>query len=291
MRVTDWKTVALATIGTLSLSGCASAPANQGPYALRHSNSDMALAHTAALDQTNHMVKHLDEHKRAIYFQNFGGGGAAVGLLLGPLGVAANVKAIDSATTKDVEALRGRIASNPVLAFKSAASRAGVVVHEQPNGTAARATPYLYVVKMQDEPEALSIAAALIVESPSDKPAKRKNAPAQPQWRYKYMYQLPGKYTLASLAALDSAAQRKLDMDLDSGYAELLKIVSSDTAENAAKEKPVKFKSTFLVPRFDFEQMGNLIAEESEMVWLRNPTGVYGIQRDSYQSLDRQARR
>lgn len=291
MRFTYWMTVALATIGTLSLTGCASAPTNQGPYATRHSNGDMALARTAVLDQTNHMVKHLDEHKRAIYFQNFGGGGAAVGLLLGPLGVAANVKAIDSATTNDVEALRGRIASNPVVTFKSAASRLGVVVHEQPNGTAARATPYLYVVKMQDEPEALSIAAALIIESPSDKPAKRKNAPAQPQWRYKFMYQLPGEYTLASLAALDSAAQQKLEMDLDSGFAKLLTMMASDTEQNAAKERAVKFKSTFLVPRFDFEQTGKLIAEESEMVWIRNPTGVYGIQRKSYQSLDRQARR
>jgi hypothetical protein len=54
----------------------------------------------------------------------------------------------------------------------------------------------------------------------------------------------------------------------------------------------VKFKSSFLVPRFDFEPMGNLIAEEQDVVWIRNATGVYGIRRESYQpQLQKQARR
>lgn len=44
---------------------------------------------------------------------------------------------------------------------------------------------------------------------------KRKNAPAEPKWRHKYMYQLAGKYTPASLAALDDPAKAGLQTELD----------------------------------------------------------------------------
>lgn len=287
MRVPYCRLIALVSV--LALAGCASAPVNQGPIAVRQAGSEVALVHTALLDQTNHMTKHLDEKKNVVYFQNFGGGGAAAGLLLGPLGVAANIKAIDSNTSKDVSVLLGKIESDPILAFKSAAARSGVVVHEQADGRSSRATPYIYVVKTQQDPDVLAIAAALIVESPLDKASNRKNAPAEPQWRYKYMYQLPGKYTPE---ALDSSTKAQLQTELDSGYAKILAMMARDTAENAAKEQKVKFKSSFLVPRFDFEQLGNLIAEEDDVVWIRNPTGVYGIRRESYQpQLQKQARR
>lgn len=105
------------------------------------------------------------------------------------------------------------------------------------------------------------------------------------------MYQLPGKYTAASLAALDDAARADLQKALDSSYAAILAMMARDTAENAAKEREVKFKSNFLVPRFDFELMGKVIAEDSDVVWIRNPTGVYGIRREYYQPLQKQARR
>lgn len=276
----------------LALGGCVSAPVNQGPIAVRQAGSEVVLAHSALLDQTNHMAKHLDQNKTILYFQNFGGGGAAAGLLLGPLGVAANIKAIDSNTSKDVNVLLGKIAADPGLAFKSAAARSGVVMREQPDGQASRVTPYLYVVKTQQEPDVLAVAASLIVESPLDKATTRKNAPAEPQWRHKYMYQLPGKHTPSSLAALDDAAKAALQAELDAGYSQILAMMARDTAENAAKEQKVKFKSSFLVPRFDFEQMGNLIAEEQDVVWIRNATGVYGIRRESYQpQLQKQARR
>lgn len=290
MRIAYFRSIALVCV--LALAGCASAPVTQGPIAARGNSGEMALARSAALDQTNHMAKHLDEKKNVLYFQNFGGGGVATGLLLGPLGVAANIKAIESNTHKDVDVLLGKIESDPVLAFKVAAARSEIVVHEQPNGAAFRTTPYIYVVKMQQEPDVLAIAAALVVESPQDKASSRKNAPAQPQWQHKYMYQLPGKYTPASLAALDSSAKAELEGKLDSGYAAILAMMARDTVENAANEQEVKFKSTFLAPRFDFEQIGNLISRDGDVVWIRNPTGVYGIRRDSYQpQLQKQAQR
>lgn len=282
------KLTALMGVCALALGGCVSAPKNQGPIANQRANSDLALARTAALDQTNHMSKHLDSNKNVVYFQNFGGGGAAVGLLLGPLGVAANMKAIDSSTNEDVEVLQGKIGSDPIRAFKAAVARSGIAFHEQPNATASRTTPYVYVVKTQDEPESLAMAAALIVESPSDKPARRKGAPLEPQWRHKYMYQLPGRYTPAAVAAFDDAANAKLETELEAGYTAILTMMARDTAESAAKEQQVKFKSPFLVPRFDFEQIGNLIAEEGDIVWIRNPTGVYGIRRESYQPVQQQ---
>ena len=288
-----FKLTALVGVCVLALGGCVSAPRNQGPIANQRANSDLALARTAALDQTNHMTRHLDSNKNVVYFQNFGGGGAAVGVLLGPLGVAANIKAIDSTTNQDVEILQGKIGSDPIRAFKSAVARSGVAFHEQPNATASRITPYVYVVKTHDDPKSLAMAAALIVESPSDQPAKRKGAPLEPQWRYKFMYQLPGKYTPDSLAAFDDSANAKLETELEAGYTAILTMMARDTAESAAKEQNVKFKSTFLVPRFDFEQIGNLIADEGDIVWIRNPTGVYGIRRESYQPVlqQRQAKR
>lgn len=178
MRVPCFKLIAF--VFFLALGGCASAPQNQAPFSARQAGGDIALARAAALDQTDHMSKHLDEAKQVLYFQNFGGGGAAVGVLLGPVGVAANIKAIDSNTSKDVDVLRNKTDADPILAFKSAAGHSGRVLHEQPNGTASRATPYVYVVKTQQDPDVLAIAAALLVESPSDKAANERTRRPNP---------------------------------------------------------------------------------------------------------------
>jgi hypothetical protein len=58
-------------------------------------------------------------HRNILYFQNYGGGGAGLGLLLGPIGVAANMSMIESNTKQ--EQLRDKIAIDPPAVFSAAA--------------------------------------------------------------------------------------------------------------------------------------------------------------------------
>ncbi|HVE52127.1 MAG TPA: hypothetical protein VNB23_01955 [Ramlibacter sp.] len=61
-----------------------------------------ALERSPLLDQTSHTAMHLDRERRILYQQSLGGGGVGVGLLLGPLGVAANIAMIEANTKADV---------------------------------------------------------------------------------------------------------------------------------------------------------------------------------------------
>jgi len=69
--------------------------------------------------------QYLDEARRMTYRQEFGGGGLATGLLLGPLGSAANAKAIQDANERESAALRGNVARACRDAFAGASLDAG----------------------------------------------------------------------------------------------------------------------------------------------------------------------
>lgn len=225
-----------------------------------------ALAtHSPRLEATNHTTGHLNSDKTILYFQNYGGGGAGLGLLLGPLGVAANVSMIDSNTKKDIGLLGGKIDINPGVLLTAAAQSSGVVLSDSVGGKAASVTPYLYVSRV-DEGQ-LQLAAAMLVA----------HGTGAGQWNGKYMYQLPQRFSAQELANLSVESLAQLKAEAQKGYGALLSQIRSERQERQSLEQKVFFKSDLLSPRNDLQMLGSLISDEGSMVWLRTLDGVYGI--------------
>ncbi len=251
----------------LLVAGCVTPPPAQPPLPMSKPGASFYLGRVKALDVTDHMTQHVDGSRNILYFQNFGGGGAGLGLLLGPLGVAANMSMIESNTKQEVEQLRDKIAIDPPAVFLAAARRAGTVAQASATADAPPASPYLYIAKT--DPETLVMAAGLVVES----------ADAAAPWTRKYMLQLPGTYTLASLAALDPQASSRIARELEDAYVAVLRLLPTESAEAIEKEPSVRFKSPFITPRFEFELLAKLVAADADVVWVRLPTGLFGVRR------------
>lgn len=261
----------LAVVTTL-LTACASAPPQpQGPRPAALAGQALALVPSPRVQQTSHTQQHLDAAQTLVYMQNHGGGGAGLGVLLGPLGVAANISMIEGVTQADVARLKGRLQADPVAAFRQAAADQGLRLVEAAGAGVTRATPYLLFSKT--DPTTLHVGTVLLLEGP---PAA---APDQP-WRGHYQLQLPLQYTLESLATLDDAGQRRLQAEARQGFAALLGQILRDTPEAAAREPQLHFQSPYLTPRFEFEQAGTLVGTDGGRVWLRTAGGLFAVQPD-----------
>ena len=250
---------ALLTV-TLALAGCVATPKLQGPRP-QPPTTGYQLAHLEALDVTNHTLQHLNDRKNILYSQNFGGGGAGLGLLLGPLGVAANIGMIKQNTMADVQVLKDKIDVDADALFRAAADN--MLPLAETAGT--RLTPYLYVTKVDQQQ--LLFAAAVLIE---------QGAGAD-KWLGKYMYQLPLARTVSELGAINSAATEQLRNELRAGYVEILKRFDSEARAEPETEQKIKFKSDFLTPRFSFEQNGQLLDQDDKVTWIRAVGGVYGV--------------
>lgn len=249
------------------LTGCAGAPPLQKQRPQAASSQTLGLAKSESVLQTNHLIQHLDEEKSIVYFQNQGGGGLGLGLLLGPIGVAANAAMIEGVTKADVERLKGKLRVDPVTLFREAAKQANIQVATQAGSIEARVTPHLRVSKTDES--TIHLASALVVEFGA----------GPQQWTGRYSYQLPGSHTLASLAELDEAATAQLRTGIQAGFLQLLQFIAHENEAAITKEKPVHFKSAFLTPRFEFEQIGSLISDDGSIVWLRGVGGVFAVQK------------
>jgi len=252
----------LATVMVLVAAACAT-PQLQTSVPPRSVGDAFSLGSSPLLEQTSHMQQHLDKEKRILYFQNYGGGGAAVGLLLGPFGVAANMSMIEKATAADVDQLRGKVAVDPLQLFTEQAKQARITLRETAPGR-TKLVPYLYVTKT--EGERLLVAAALLIEQ--EGPQK---------WVGKYMFQLPQTYSVSELSSLNENQREELIAATAEGYRALLSHLQAESAESIAKEQRLTFKSDFVFPRFDVEMIGSLIRRENDVVWVRTVGGVYAV--------------
>ena len=162
----------------LNILGCATPSFQSVPLGLQN-KTDVSLVRSGLLDQTNGTLMHLNDSKDILYQQNFGGGGAAVGVLLGPIGVAANAAAIESNTKEDVELLFGKTSIDPNKVFREIVLDAGFVIEDSSNASASF-SPYILVSK--GENEVLYFASALLVE---------ENSIGKSRWVGRYMYQIP----------------------------------------------------------------------------------------------------
>lgn len=262
-----------ALLAVASLVGCGTPPTYKLRPVTGQSPGTFSLAHSKAVEDERHGMRHLDAAKSIVYSQNFGGGGAALGLLLGPLGVAANISMIDSNTEADAVRLRGKLTLAPRELFLAAATQQGLeVVDDAATGVPGRtlATPYLFVSKTDND--RLLTAAAVRLEY----------GQGADQWSGVYMYQLPSSYQLDDLARLTPEMQARLGTEAAQGFSALAAFIAKEAPqqEGQAKggtEKDFSYKSDLLTPRIEIEMNGRFIARSGDLIWFRSFGGVYAV--------------
>ncbi len=247
------------------LAACGTPPKFQSTQPAASAATGYQMGRALALDETNHMVGHLDADKNIVYSQAQGGGGAAVGILLGPLGVLANVKMIESKTKSDVAVLVNKLNIKPATLFADAARKGGLKIGGAQQ--AARLSPYVFVSKIGDD--RLLVLAALMVEQTA----------IPEKWTGKYMFQTARAYTLAQLSSLDANGSRELNDALSVGFARLVEHVRDEKPGQAELERKIAYKSRMIFPGADLDLPGSLIADEADLVWLRTFNGVYALRK------------
>ncbi|MDQ0040157.1 hypothetical protein [Variovorax boronicumulans] len=269
-------------LAVASLAGCGTPPTYKARPTTGQSPGTFSLAHSKAVEEERHAVRHLDAGKSIVYTQNFGGGGVALGLLLGPLGVAANAGMIDSATEADAARLRGKLSLAPRELFLDAATRQGLEFADDAattatNATAAnsgpgrtQATPYLFVSKTDNERLLTAVAVRLEQGQGTD------------QWSGVYMYQLPSSYKLDDLARPTPEMQARLGAEAAQGFSALTAFIAKegpakDGQTPARPEKDFTYKSDLLTPRFEIEMQARFIARSDDLIWFRTFGGVYAV--------------
>lgn len=260
----------LAVLGFVSLIGCGGKP--QFLAVPSHQKvpepAEFQLGRSPLLDITNHTTGHLDDNKNIYYYQTFGGGGVAVGLLLGPFGAAANASAIESQTEEDLAALNGKLAVDPVELFK--ASSSAINLKEDNSPTIAEISPYLYVTNVDEEN--LNFASTIIVDY--------KNLGIN--WAGKYMSQLEISFSKQEVA--DGLTEEKLNLlksEIAKGFEQSLALYQKDKQHQLPGKNEVVFKSQFASPRFEFELMGEQVESSDERVNIRSFGVVYSLPKNS----------
>ena len=251
------------------LCACANPPRFQSAQPRTSAPAGYTLAQSPLVSETNYMTQHLDQDRSVVYFQNYGGGGLGLGVLLGPFGLAASMSTIENVTKKDVLQLKDKLDVRPKELFAEAARQKGVDVSSDPAAFRPRITPYLHVSKT--EGDALLVSSALLAEQGA----------GSTQWSGRYMYQLPLKYTVSELGHLDAQGAQVLRAAAFDGFARLIAHVDGERPERVGQEKRIVFRSDLVSPRFDYELLGMLISDDSDVVWVRTAGGVYGVRRSN----------
>ncbi|HEX8612871.1 MAG TPA: hypothetical protein VF800_16400 [Telluria sp.] len=255
----------IATCAALLLTACASSPPTFQAMAPSNAGvSGYTLGRSPLLDHNDHTIRHLDKENTVLYKQTSGGGGVGLGLLLGPIGIAANVSMIESRTKEDVALLQGKLNLDPRGWFSEAVGKNGITLGD--GAAATRATPYFLIAKMEDE--RLVVSSAVIVE--------QQHGAAY--WRGTYTYQIPQTYTVAELANLDAAGLRTLHASGALGFDALIKHIAQEKPEGFDKEPRILFRSRMLFV-VDADMPGALVADEGDVVWVRSFTGVHGLRK------------
>lgn len=249
---------------SVALCSCATLPPIQQP--LKISASEVSgIYRSPLLDRTDHTLQHLNSSKDVLYSQNYGGGGVGVGVLLGPLGVAANMKAIESNTMKDVGVLKNSLNIKPLDNFIKAAGKSNLAIKVGAVGGVTKFDPYVLIEKT--EGDVIMLASALMVEE----------AGSAGKIQYKYLVQLPKTYSIAELSKLSAENIRELDGLIEDGFSSLIARIQSESSANLQAEESVTVISEFLTPRFKFEMAGSLIEQNSSYSWVRVIGGIYGV--------------
>jgi hypothetical protein len=192
-------------------------------------------------------------------------------LLLGPLAVAANGIAVNNRTKTDAESLRDHIHVDTKTLFEEAAAGNGLKIGDS---ALAHAKPYLRVTRLKDTDTVLLSAEVLVdYEQPGNNETTGK-------WSGKYVYELPGSYTRASIHDMDDAGSQALAAEAANGFAELAKYMHDESPEQIQLEKKVTFTSQLMFPSmYEMSFYGSLIADKGDVVWVRSVGAVFALRK------------
>ena len=272
MKITLPRLLVLTSI--MLLTACATAPQMQiAPSVSPLPPHSIGLA-PGVEKGLNNNTHYLDDKNSITYVQNFGGGGLALGLL-GPFGVAANVAMIAKNTENDVELLKGKILLDPRVIFSEVLSEHPTLGTKTTTDKSVRLSGFLNVVKQ--EGEKLFFGCTVLVDY----------RPLGTNWVGRYVYQLPLEYTKAEVAeGLSTDRLNTLTAQVREGFRTLAKLYLDDASGNLVSKRDIKFKSTFVLPRFDFELIGQELPSEDQKVNIRSVGAVYSLPKNYIQIVN-----
>jgi hypothetical protein len=216
-----------------------------------------------------HMIRPLNADNTIVYEQNFGGGGAGVGVLLGPLGVAANIAAIKGRTEKESAELFGKLSLDVLPVATAALEAQGLALADPADASRALIKPALHLVSVDGNNVQCSV--SLFVDH---NPVGRK-------WTGRYVYQLPPTFARSAIVAgLPEADLEQLRQYVAAGFAEVARLYAADARGELKNDKQVKFWSDYLSMRFDFQFVGMEIPGEADRMVVRLPLSVVSLVRD-----------
>jgi hypothetical protein len=253
----------------LAASACAA------PHYMSVPKQEGIVGHVIAPDpytkaHFSNTLKPLNDENNVLYRQEFGGGGAALGVLLGPIGVAANAAAIGSATSADVELLKGKLPLDPTALYRDVAKDFPELA--EPNidvkSVAVRVSPKVLIVKA--EGEVLLLGCTLTVDY----------RPAGLKWVGHYVYQTTLKYAKAEVAQnLTSDQIKRANAELRAGFQALTALYFDDLHGKLPLGHDVRFKSAYLSPRNLFELHGQQLPGTADRAVIRGTSATYSFPR------------
>ncbi len=216
----------------------------------------------------NHMLQPLDDAKLVVYNNNFGGGGAAVGVLFGPLGVAANIKAIKNATTADVALLHGKLPVQPIALFQDVVQATPDLAPAAGGAPAVRLIPEVLVVKTKGE--LLRFGCTLWVDF----------TPVGTSWGRTYVFQTAFAAPKEQVAqGLAPEQLQQLEQELRAGYAALAAAYLDDLHGKAEPLRDVTFKSEYVTPRIVLDLLGKELPGPADRLVVRTARVTYSLPR------------
>lgn len=194
---------------------------------------------------SDHMHRFLDKGHTVYYMQNQGGGGAAAGLLLGPLGVLANVAAIKSQTNKDATDLQDKIPVDVQAVFHTSLTQATTLSPAAQGGQEPVLAPALFVEKLDDEH--LRFASMLCITTQVGGKSMLRQ----------YVYELPESYSRQALAhGLTTEQVAQLNADLKTGFDWIVSTYVQDLQGAFKPSSKATIRSEFVTPRIQVPQVG-----------------------------------
>jgi len=212
----------------------------------------------------SHMIRPLNASNSILYEQQFGGGGAGLGVLLGPLGVAANVAAIKKRTETESQTLFDKVALDPVALLTSLLDEAAIARASQTSATTFSMKPHVNIVSEGNEN--VWFAAGIDV-SDSAKP-----------WTGRYLAQLPGEWSRSELAnGLSPERAHALEEQVKAALREALHLYIDDAAGKLKGTDKVNFAAPFMSPRFKFQSYGMVIPSDEARKVFRSLGGIFSF--------------
>jgi hypothetical protein len=257
-----------------ALTGIASIAQARGPKAmpspqLAPDEKHVVTAFLASEASGTHMLRPLNADNTILYEQNFGGGGAGVGVLLGPLGVAANIAAIKGRTEKEAGEIFGKLSLEVLPAARAALEAQGLGLTDSADASRAVIKPALNLTSIDGENVQCSV--SLFIDH---NPVGRK-------WTGRYVYQLSPTFARSAIASgLAEAELEQLRQQMVAGFAEVARLYAADARGELKDDKQVKFWSDYLSMRFDYQYVGMEIPGDADRLLVRMPLAVFSLVRE-----------